>query len=189
MQQTPQYPLINKFARALLATTCLSAASGGAAMATVITVTEGSGGAPLDFSNISPGYLLPLGTGVVNGVQGNKPDDADWFEFQGLLNGSSFSATATSQGESSIGISIFDSSTANIGSAFFGYESGKAATLNGFVPTDGNLLFEIFNGSGNPYSVALTDTLAPTAAPEPATLGLAGLAIAGALAWRRTRKA
>ncbi len=75
---------IGKFARALLATTCLTIASGGTAVASLITYNEGS----TDFSNTFGG-ANPLaaagipGTTVVNGVVIGE-DVFDYFELTGL---------------------------------------------------------------------------------------------------------
>src|ERR1044071_6917299 len=77
-----------KFTHKLLATTCLGVAASGAAHAT--TIVEGTGPAPADFSNLSPGYLLPFDTTIVQGVLHSGVDTSDWFEFEDLLAGSPF---------------------------------------------------------------------------------------------------
>jgi hypothetical protein len=86
----------------LLATTCLTVACG--VSATAGTITEGVPPAPSDFPNTSPGYLLPVGTTIVNGAVGSRWgetgnfDAADWFEFTGLTAGASYTLTAQDLG-------------------------------------------------------------------------------------------
>jgi hypothetical protein len=142
---------------------------------------------------VSNGYLLPLGTTVVNGtVGGNLPneggiDTADWFEFQGLTGGNFFSVTG-----------VFNPLGVEAGGRFFvfndtgtqlasGSLEGGGQTLNGFVPGDGNLVVEVTSSNQAGYSISLATGAAGV--PEPATLGGTGLALAaGALAWTRRRK-
>ena len=180
--------------RALLATTCLSAATGGTALAG--TITEGVGPAPADFPNSGPGYLLPVGTTTVFGTKLNQLDQ-DWFEFQGLTPGASFSLSAffnPSGTEIGLRVSLFDTSENSLGSSTL--EQGTVNSGNegnpilGTVPSDGNIIVDIFScGCLNPsggYEVQLTEPAGSV--PEPSTMATVGLGLAGALAWRRRRK-
>jgi hypothetical protein len=175
-----QSPVSERFACALLATTCLTAASGIAAADTVI---EGQGGAPVDFANsFAQAYLLPLGTTTVQGAVGSGEYN-DFFEFQGLTAESAFSFSIPGipccEG---LHVSIDNSSALILASG--NVEEGL--TLSGTVPSDGNLVvgFET-EGGYRGYEIDLVSGL--PASPEPATLPAAGLALAGALAWRRKR--
>jgi hypothetical protein len=67
-------------ARTLLAGTCLTSAAG---VASASNIVEGVGPAPPDFSNTSPGFLLPAGTTQVYGTV-TSVDPSDWFQFQKL---------------------------------------------------------------------------------------------------------
>src|ERR1700743_1332434 len=78
-----------EFARVAMATTSLSLAVGGIAGAA--TITEATPPAPADFPNVSPGFLLPVGTTTVFGAVNRTSDSQDWFEFQGLQPGQAFS--------------------------------------------------------------------------------------------------
>jgi hypothetical protein len=179
-------PILDKLSRALLAGSCLTGMAG---IATASTIIQGVPPAPAEFPTNFPGYLLPLGTTQVIGTlpgcidcegAGEQPA---WFEVQGLVSSSPF--TVTSCCENDAFYEVLDSSGGFLGVSDF--ESG--ATLNGTVPTDGNLVFLVGEECGNcsspqSYEVTLSDT---ASVPEPSTLAMAGLALAGALAWRRKR--
>jgi hypothetical protein len=177
-------PVLNKLARALLASSCLT---GAAAIATADTIViQGVPPTPATFPHSPPGYLLPVGTTQVNGVFAACTEcggqDTAWFEFQGLLPGSSFTASGCCENDSSY--AIFNSSQVFLASSDF--ENGASAS--GLVPTDGNLVVVVADECGNcsmqNYELSLNAQLDT---PEPSTLATAGLALAGALAWRRKR--
>jgi len=192
---------LENFKRGLLSTTCLTVACGSSAMAG--TVTE-----PMSaFPNSTPGYLLPVGTTIVNGFAGLKPGEGglattEWFEFQGLTPGSSFTMTAdynpqgrrgeSGNGESGLRLNVFtDSQTPlftnqSLEVACCGH---TGASVTGTVPGDGFLDVEITAGPqpGSFYQVALAAE-AGSAVPEPGTLAPVGLVLAGALAWSRKRR-
>src|ERR1700677_4978732 len=84
-------PVLDKLSRALLAGSCLSGLAG---IANASTITQGVPPAPAEFPAQFPGYLLPVGTTQVNGTlpNGGGQDLVAWFEFQGLVPNSSFTA-------------------------------------------------------------------------------------------------
>jgi hypothetical protein len=190
LKSTNHFP-VSKFGRALLATTCLTVASGAAAIAG--TITEGTAPAPADFPGISPGYLLPVGTTVVNGNLGGG-DDEDYVEFQGLLGNSSFSLFGYGGVEAGTSLLLYGSegnqisTTRSHGAGNSQIAEGGGQTFTGTVPADGEIIAEIANVYPSSYSLTLTADLG-SSTPEPATLPLTGLALAGALAWNRRRKA
>jgi hypothetical protein len=191
-----------EFARVAMATTSLSLTVGG--MAAASTITEGTPPAPADFPNVTPGFLLPVGTTTVFGSVNKTLDAEDWFEFQGLQPGQAFSLHGNDiplNSEQGTTVFVFNSSNTPIGKGFeIGEGSGTMAS--GTIPGDGKLIVEVVrdsetgNGTFN-YEIDLTAPLAPPAAPTsvPAAsplslsvLGL-GLALTGGLAWRSKRGA
>jgi hypothetical protein len=175
---------LQKFARTLLATTCLTGVSTGIALGSVIT--EGTPPAPADFPNAPNGFLLPVGTTEVNGSHTNfqsTDPSGDWFEFQGLLGGATFSLTATGvQGV----VFLQSDGGASVGSPV-GFITGFPANIGPLsVPADGKLVVGIVGCEVGTcgYTIDLT---APTTIPEPSTFAGVGLALAGALSWRRKR--
>lgn len=183
---SPKSHVIDKLARALLATTCLTGASGVAAAATII---EGQAPAPADFGNtFGAATLLPAGTTVVQGAVNFATDDNDFVEFQNLAAGQSFTASAfyTVLGiEGGIDLNIFDSSQNLLGSESL---EGSGAIVTGTIPNDG-LLFAQLNMASEQaagYELDLTAN-GQISTPEPSTLATGGLALAGALLLRRKR--
>jgi MYXO-CTERM domain-containing protein len=182
---TPKNHAMDKLARALLATTCLTGASG-VASATAIVVVEGQGSAPTDFPNSSPGYLLPVGTTEVQGQLHGTTDTKDWIEFQDLAPGQGFSLhgfyTPLHQ-EKGVTFQTFTTSNVQFGNSSL---EGMGRPINGIIPSNGEIIVEIqFAQTGSPaYEFEMT---ANVDMPEPSTLATAGLALAGALAWRRKR--
>lgn len=157
-----------KLKLALLAGTCLSAASTASA-ATVIEST--------DFGNsFTTATLMPTGIDMVTGVVTNSSDDNDYISFTDLVGGSAF----TFNGNASGGYFELLDSTANI------INSGFSLPFNGVVPTNGILVARVNWGEGNvpiSYNVSLT----ADRVPEPSTALLAGAAaLAGTLRRRRS---
>ena len=180
---------IGRFARTLLATTCLTVASGVAALAGTITYTEGVNPvSPTDFPNTSPGTSLVAaanpGTTIVNGgVPGFS--DIDWFELTGLGSGTfTLGATMSTGGAA---IHVFDDTLNPLENASFTSVSGASFGALA-IPGDGNLLVELAgaNEGTNPYAVTVVTTGASV--PEPATVACVGLGLAGALVLRRKRR-
>ena len=176
------------FTRNLLATTALTAACGGSAVAG--TITENQGGTPEFGKSQSTPTVLPVGTNVVMGFLAGAEDAVDWFELTGLTGGQAFtllSMYSPGSQEDGFRMNVFTDTGTQIGGTI-SLESNANHTLNGIIPGDGNLVVEMVNlGSAAGSSGFYTDSLNPS--PEPATLATAALALgAGALAWRRRRK-
>jgi hypothetical protein len=207
---------LDSFARGLLATTCLTAACGSTAVAGTVNLPNS------DFPNSPTGVLLPVGTTTVTGFAGELPSEGgflneDWFEFQGLTPGSSYTLSAQYlplNAEAGLFMNVFTNSLQPI--LLNESLEGSGGTLNGFVPSDGFLDVEITTERGGEggcgsrpalscdslprigqFRPALeTGSLEGGAnyqvtlsqVPEPGTLATAGLALAGALAWARKRR-
>ena len=191
IQNSPRW---EKFAHALLATTCLTVGGSGLASATTVLIVEGTAPAPADFPNTAPGYLLPLETNTVDGQLNVNTDTADYFEFQGLYIGHNFSINSQydpTHQEKSMKMFVFTSTGTLLGSATL--EGPGGGTVNGTIPGDGELVIEETYGPrlgpiGTPtYQAVLSAETAPI--PEPAPILGTGLGLLGALAWRRKRAA
>ncbi len=183
---------LDSFARGLLATTCLTVACGGTAVAS--TITENSGGVPI-FPDTPNGYLLPTGTTVVTGYipLTEEGGHEQWFEFQGLTPSASYTLTgATSFTEAGIGMDLFDDSGTPgnlLGESNLEHGSGTHGVINFTAPSDGNVVVDMFTFSEGDHG-NYTDTLTQNSGtvPEPATFGGAALGLGAiALAWRRRR--
>jgi hypothetical protein len=184
--------LIGKFARTLLATTCLTV-GGAAAHAGTIAYTEGTAPAPADFSNTFAGAnLLPAGnptTTVTGSVNGG--DTLDFFELTGLGTGT-FTVSVTDNNQFGIAsITLLNSGNTNLGgpSLFEGSEGASFASQA--IPVDGNLIVEINQSNNNESATNYTVTVntASTSAPEPSTIATLGLGLAGgAVALSRRRR-
>jgi hypothetical protein len=180
---------LQKLARTLLATTCLTAVSSGIAVGSV--VNEGTSPAPADFPNTANGFVLPVGTTQVNGAINFLSDPADWFEFTGLLPLSSFSLSASAPVTGySDSVTLQNTGLGNIAGPMV-FDQGVPAFLGPLtVPSDGKIVVGItVNESGGNYSIFLNASLAPSSGtPEPSTLPAVGMGMAlAALAWRRKR--
>jgi hypothetical protein len=177
-----------KFAHACLATTCLSVAGGSAFANTTYLIVEGTPPAPSDFGNtFQTAYLLPELTNVVDGELHGNTDTADFVEFQDLLGGTGFSLLGTYNPlhqERGVTDRVFNSSDTLIGSSTL---EGAGRSINGTIPTDGELFVEVVFAQGGNASYQLS--LNAQTVPEPETFTGVGLALAGALAWRRKRAA
>lgn len=180
----------DRFTKTLLTTTCLGVAASGGAQATTILIVEGTSPAPADFPNSSPGYLLPVGTNLVQGqLHSASGDNDDFFEFQFLMPGSSFSVLGTYNPlgqERQVSYQVFNPNGTSLGIATL---EGEGGLVSGTIPNSGNLIVDVsFSSQGSPsYQIALSAEVAST--PEPAFGPVAGLALASALAWKRKRDA
>lgn len=197
--------VISKFAKTLLGATCLTAATGGAAMAGTITYTEGVNPAsPAEWPATGPGTALAAagipGTTIVNGFTNDTTGFIGFFELTGLGTGT-FTASANVTEGGDTAISVF--ADAGAGGALLeggggGTESGPGLFGPDFsnplvfpslaIPSDGNLVIEIldFNEDSASYSVTVNTT--PSGVPEPSTMGMVGLGLAGALTLSRKRR-
>ncbi|HWB99751.1 MAG TPA: PEP-CTERM sorting domain-containing protein [Bryobacteraceae bacterium] len=134
---------------------------------------------------------MPRDTDQVYGVVSGGSDQ-DWFQFQNLAPNTSFQLRATfnpTGAETGLTVAVYNSSQALLATQTLEYFISQSP-LNGTVPSDGRLDVKLshhnvsINNNGG-YSVNLNAALAT---PEPGTLATAGLALAGALAWRRKRR-
>jgi len=172
----------SRFGRSMLATTCLTLGSGSSALATTAYVESVSapGG---DFPSTALGTLLPAGTTQVNGsLNPSVGDFDDWFTLQGLPGGA-FTFTFILPG-GFVGYQIYDGNAAspNPGTLLTS-GCGECPVVNPqtVFPVEGRLVVHVFGEEGGSYSLI-------SGVPEPSTAIPVGLALAGALAWRRKRK-
>jgi hypothetical protein len=182
-----------KFARALLATTCLTVATGGAALASTVNIIEGTAPAPVDFANTFgsassfSAAIIPGTTTVSGSVSGG--DQLDYIELTGLGTGS-FSVTFEDTGSinSTGAATLLTDGGLSLGGPTIFTSAAPAIFASQLIPSDQNLILEIQerNESTAPYTVTVTTTAA--AAPEPGTIALAGLGLAGAALARKRRK-
>jgi hypothetical protein len=192
MQKTSK---LRRLAAQLLATTCLTAATG---MAGTISYSEGV--TPVDYPNSSPGTSLlaaanPGTTNISGAVSGT--DAADFFELTGLGAGTFVASAVLGEGGPAV-FSVFDDTSALLagggnsstgGAGLFGFSSpGPFNSGSLAIPVDGNLILEVLRyheGSSN-YTVTVTTTT--SGVPEPSTVGLVGVGLAGALTLARKRR-
>jgi hypothetical protein len=172
---------IGKFARTLLATTCLTVA----AQAGTITYTEGA-----TLSNTSPGTPLAAatdpGTTIVTGFVGGTPT-VEWFELTGLGIGTFTVSATTDNVAHGATISVFTDTPTLLESGVF--TNGAPQNFGALpIPGDQNVVFEVHTNSESPNNWTVTVNTTSTT-PEPGTLGSLGLGLAGALALRRKLKA
>lgn len=202
-------PRTGKFLRSMLASSCLTAAAGTAAMASTFNETSVPG---LDFPGSPLGTLLPAGTTTVLGRLVTQLD-TDWFQFQGLAAGTPFSLHGHygtgSLVERAINYNVFNSSLGYLGGGFL---EGGGSTVNGTVPTDGKLIVNLFPGTAigsveffeqgpvqfeqgtvqgflgqDTISFAVDLTADTRQIPEPSSLAVMAPVLAGAFAWRRRK--
>lgn len=173
---------LDRLARNLLATTCLTMAAGATAQAGVFNEST-------DLPNNPPPALLPVGTTEVNGGTDTafSPDSDDYFQFVGLLPGSNYTLIFQNQEFAFLRsfLQISNTSGTILGEGAI-FESGSR-TFTGTVPDDGKLNIRVgaIEEGGGLYRVTLD---AASDVPEPATVIPAGLALAGALAWQRRKQ-
>lgn len=176
---------LKKLARRLLATTCLTAATIGAAGAA--TVTEST-----DFGNtFGTASVLPAGTDQVLGAAGGTSgsENVDFFKFTGLLPGSAytFSGSYIAAGNDPLNVGVLNSAQ-----SFLNSLQNRPATFGGIVPSDGMLVVQVSPVCGDSctvnYDLTLTATSATTGIPEPGTAATAALGLAAAAAFGARRR-
>ena len=88
------------------------------------------------------------------------------------------------------GVALFDTSGTSLGTGSL--EAFANHTLTGIVPVNGDIVVNIthFTSRQGNYEVDMSTTSTssgPAGVPEPSSLALLSLPVAGALAWRRRR--
>ena len=193
--------VVSRFAKTLLGATCLTAATGGAALAGSITYSEGSGIAPSPWPTTAPGTALPAagnpGTTIVNGFTNDSNARDGFFELTGLGIGTfTLSADVTEGGDTVI--RVFDDSSNLLegggdhqtsGPGLFGPTTSNPLNFSSLgIPSDGNLVIEILDYHEDSASYSVTVNTTGNGVPEPTTVGLVGLGLAGALTLSRKRR-
>jgi hypothetical protein len=178
---------LKRFASRLLATTCLTAATGVAAFGSTLVLTEGAQG------SIGSEVVAPVGTTEVDGIVSlNNGSSGDFFELTGLpasVSFSSLSLTVTNTSGPTLGAAFYNDTPTEIVSLTT-VNNGTPYDPSGTVPADGDLIVNIrpSNEGATHYTVTLD---LPTGTPEPGTLGALGLGLAGIAGLglrRRTQK-
>jgi hypothetical protein len=196
----------SKFARALLATTCLTVASGGAAMAGGCTFAEGGS---LDSLTppVSPTQLTATPNPGVTTVCGADYTEAGayiaFWELTGLGVGnymiSAYADPPVSENVAgAVAPTVYGDLYVSSTSSFSGdivddAELGQSSSIvlsTTVIPANGDLFFTVALPQGaqnNQFGVTVTTTAPST--PEPSTVATTGLGLAGALAlWRKRRR-
>jgi hypothetical protein len=168
---------LKRFARQLLATTCLTVAIGAVAEASTTNETS-----VVDFSNTFLGRnILPIGTTEVIG-QINPSSDIDYFQIGGLLGGGAYNFTGVYTDFSSYGV-------LNSSGGILNFLSSNPSSMAGVIPSDGILVVQVQQAEQLAgYDLTLTAPTIPTNVPEPSSLSSVGIGLIGALALRRKLK-
>lgn len=176
MQKTSK---LKRLAIRLLTTTCLTVAASAVGFASV--VPEPGGGNGPGFGNATPGTLLPASTTEVDGIATLNHGPNEWYEFQGLPGGSSLSSISfnfQNNGGSAFGVELFSDAGegSTVVTALSAVGAGAAYDPAGTIPGDGFLVVDIqrANEGSVPYVLTLNQS-----APEPGTLAVLGLGLAG----------
>jgi hypothetical protein len=170
---------VTKFMRGLLAATCLTAASAGAAHAGTVTEVGDNFG-----HSFASATVLPGGTTTVIGSVGDGLND-DWFKFSGFSGAFDlrFTLTACCTAVST----VLDSTNTPIGSPSpTPLTQGSPVDVTGTAPLNGVLVVQMAQNEGSSYQVDVISGL--SAAPEPGAGLLTGLGAAAGLLGLRRRK-
>jgi hypothetical protein len=156
----------------LLTTTCLTVAASAVAFGSA--VSEPVGG----FGKTFPGTLLPLGTTEVDGSASLNNGANEYYEFQGLPGSallSSISFSFQNNGGSTFGVELL-SDADTVVTATTPVTASSMYNPVGTIPSDGFLVVDIQRSSEGavPYVLTLTQ-----GAPEPGTMAVLGLGLAG----------
>ena len=186
-RQTAARRLAGKFARNLLATTCLTAASCGAAMATTIYPPFPAGEDPTVLSPLTVLQADPGNPGTTT-VTVSQTAQNTWFELTGLGLGT-FTFNATSDGTNGDLFNFCTDATFSVCTAEGAATSTSPLNLLATpVPADGNLFVHTTPGfeQANSYSVTV-NTQAPQV-PEPSTIAMAGWGLATLITLSRKKR-
>jgi hypothetical protein len=170
----------HKLKKSLLATTCLTAISIGAAQAAIINESSVSGG---DFSNsLSGANILPTNTTQINGmIPSNDGDYADYFAVGGFAPGTQIFVDLDGTGNTQ---TFFVYTSLDPDSPSTPIYDGEGATVT--VGASGLLAFGAnTEGSQGTYSIFLD--VPPANVPVPASAALVGIGAAAAAGLRRRK--
>jgi hypothetical protein len=171
----------HKLKKSLLATTCLTAISVGAAQAAIVNESSIAGG---DFSNnLAGANILPSNTTQINGgIPSNAGDFADYFAVGGFTPGARvFVDLASSTGNTQ---TFFVYTSLDIDSPSTTIYDGEGATVT--VGAAGLLAFGAnTEGSQGTYSIVIEGP--PATVPVPASAALVGIGAAAAAGLRRRK--
>src|SRR5580698_2346062 len=176
MKRTTQ---LKRLARHLLATTCLTA---GTAMATTVSEPPNFG------TTFATATALPVGTTVVEGGVSMNNDLNDYFKFEGLVPGTGFDFTATTN--SGLTLNLLNSADAALPSSSdpYTFTTSLPASVGVTAPSDGIIVFDVVSPGGEGLRAYTVTVTTATFVPEPGTLGAMGLGLAAGAALTRRRK-
>jgi len=180
---------IRKFARTLLATTCLTAASSGVVVASTITYNEGTSLTTFPPVTDLAAAAIP-GTTIVNASESGQMTE---FELSALGIGT-FTLDLAIDTANNLGdtISVFSdssfsaSSLIESGSASSTLSPGPLGLASIPIPTSGNLFIQTKPNSES--SNSFTVTVNTQGAPEPSTIAMAGLGLATLITLSRKKR-
>ena len=186
-KETAARKLIGKFARTLLATTCLTAASAGAAMANTVYPPFPPGETPTTQTPLTVLTADPNNPGITT-IDVTQNQSNTWFELTGLGLGT-FTFEATSSGN--LGDNFNFCTDATFLTCTLEGVASSSAPLNlptTAIPGSGNLFVHTtpVSEQANSYSVTVT-TQAPQV-PEPSTIAMAGLGLATLVTLSRKKR-
>lgn len=189
---------VSKFAKTLLGATCLTAVTGGAAMAGTISYTEGVGGQPSDYPNTfgtaysDTAAALPGTTNITGVVYGG--DQYDFIELTNLGAGT-FTVSARSLEGGDATVFVYNTSDTLLegggsnqsqGAGFFTSTPLDLGALT--IPGNGDLIIGIERYHEAYTNYEITVTTETSGVPEPSTVSMVGLGFAGALTLARKRR-
>jgi hypothetical protein len=165
---------LKRFATHFLATTCLTVAASAVALGT--TITEPGLGSGPGFGTSFPGTQFS-GVTTVYGDASTNNGTQEFYEFQGLpgsVSLGSISFQFVNNGSQSFTAELLTDTEQYITSGVV--TSGSTFDPVGIIPADGNVIVDIMASSATvvPYTLTLFQST-----PEPGTLAVLGLGLAG----------